>query len=86
MATAKVVSSLPAAAVPLAASLVTKHLYYDDTELFSCTGRVIAQYAGAQEGREVIVLDRTVMHPQGGETEFVLRLSSYSTIIKCVYY
>lgn len=65
MAAAKVLSSsLPVA--PLAASLVTKHLYYNDTELFSCTGRVIAQYAASQEGREVIVLDRTVMHPQGG--------------------
>ncbi len=67
MAAAKVLSSsLPAA--PLAASLVTQHLYYDDTELFSCTGRVIAQYAAAQEGRDVIILDRTVLHPQGGET------------------
>ena len=59
--------------VPLQAgadSLVTKHLYYDDTELFSCTGTVVAQYKPAarddQQQQCVLVLDETVMHPQGG--------------------
>lgn len=62
-------------------SLVTKHLYYDNTELFSCTGTVIAQYAPKQEGARdsqqvVLVLDETVMHPQGGRS--TLTVSYYS--------
>lgn len=57
------VSALPAIA---ASSLLTQHLYYDDTELFSSVGRVISQYAATKDGQEVLVLDQTVMHPQGG--------------------
>lgn len=69
---------MAAAGVPLQAgadSLVTKHLYYDDTELFSCTGTVVAQYelkeeskSGARDDQQqhTLVLDETVMHPQGG--------------------
>ena len=51
-----------------AEALSTEHLYYDDTELFSCTARVSRQWETEVDGekRTVLVLDRTVMHPQGG--------------------
>ena len=39
--------------------LVTKHLYYDDTEMFSNVGKVIAQYAGSKEGQTVIYIVAT---------------------------
>ncbi len=49
-----------------ASSLLTQHLYYDDTELFSSVGRIVSQYAASKDSQEVLVLDQTVMHPQGG--------------------
>lgn len=61
-------------------SLVTKHLYYDDTELFSNVGKVIAQYAGSKEGQTVIVLDQTVMHPQGGNWPLYCGLSIVNSV------
>ena len=49
-------------------NLVTEHLYYTDTELCQCKGKVIGvrliEFQG--ESRNVIILDQTVMHPQGG--------------------
>ena len=54
--------------------LVTEHLYYTDTELCECKGKVIGarliEFQG--KGRNVIILDQTVMHPQGGEVNFLL--------------
>ena len=54
--------------------LVTEHLYYTDTELCECKGKVIGarlmEFQG--ESRNVIILDQTVMHPQGGEDKFLL--------------
>ena len=63
-----------------AEALTTEHLYYDDTELFSCTAHVTRQWNTEVDGekRTILVLDRTVMHPQGG----VVNLGSYS--ILCV--
>ena len=51
-----------------ARALATEHLYYEDTELFSCTAHVSGQWETEVNGekRTVVVLDRTVMHPQGG--------------------
>ena len=51
-----------------AEALRTEHLYYDDTELFSCTAHVTTQWETEVNGekRTILVLDRTVMHPQGG--------------------
>lgn len=51
-----------------AESLSTEHLYYDDTELYTNTGRVTAEWETETNGEKMIslVLDRTVMHPQGG--------------------
>ncbi len=49
--------------------LSTLHLYYEDTELFSCEAKVIGQeeIVGKTGERQIcLVLDRTVMHPQGG--------------------
>lgn len=48
--------------------LSTEHLYFDDTELYSCTAHVTGQWETEMNGktRTVLVLDRTVMHPQGG--------------------
>lgn len=50
--------------------LKTVHLYYDDTEMFTCE----AILAGHEEipskdgGKQLcLILDKTVMHPQGGE-------------------
>lgn len=54
----------------MASELRTTHLYYDDTELFSCEARVLAQEELEGKGGEkqlCLILDRTVMHPQGGE-------------------
>ena len=54
--------------------LVTEHLYYTDTELCECKGKVIGarlmEFQG--ENRNVIILDQTVMHPQGGKDKFLL--------------
>lgn len=51
-----------------AEALTTVHLYYDDTELFSCTAHVTGQWETEIDGnkRTVLVLDQTIMHPQGG--------------------
>lgn len=51
-------------------SFSTIHLYYDDTYQFSCRGNVLGIYETQVNGekRSVVVLDQTVMHPQGGET------------------
>lgn len=48
--------------------LQTTPLYFSDTYLFNCTGTVLAQYDTQHNGKtvKVIVLDQTVMHPQGG--------------------
>lgn len=48
---------------------VTEHLYYTDTELCESKGKVIGvrliEFQG--ESRNAIILDQTVMHPQGGK-------------------
>lgn len=46
----------------------TTHLYYADTELFSNSAKVIGEYSVEISGNQLlaIVLDQTVMHPQGG--------------------
>ena len=51
-----------------AEALNTEHLYYEDTELYTNTGHVTGQWDTEMNGekRKCIVLDRTVMHPQGG--------------------
>lgn len=51
-----------------AANLATIHLYYDDTELFSSTSTLTAVLELETNGEKQIalVLDKTVMHPQGG--------------------
>ena len=49
--------------------LSTVHLYYEDTEQFSCEAKVVAQLELEKKdgSKELcLVLDRTVMHPQGG--------------------
>ena len=50
-------------------SLSTAHLYYDDTYRFSNPARVVAIEEAESNGVKLtaLVLDRTVMHPQGGE-------------------
>lgn len=53
-------------AASLSSFYSTAHLYYDDTYLFSCTAKVVSIYEG-DDNKTVIVLDQTVMHPQGGE-------------------
>ncbi len=49
-------------------NLATDHLYYSDTYLFSCSAKVLSQYNTQynEESLTVLVLDQTVMHPQGG--------------------
>lgn len=53
---------------PVVKGLSTVHLYYNDTELFSNTGRIIAVHEVESNGGKLMVLvaDETVMHPQGG--------------------
>ena len=49
--------------------LSTVHLYYSDTELYNNTARVISVHEVETTGGEkriAVVLDETVMHPQGG--------------------
>lgn len=51
--------------------LHTERLYYDDTELYSCTARVTAtrdKEANENNGLCAVVTDATVMHPQGGKS------------------
>ena len=52
----------------MASALSTTHLYYADTELFSNTAKVIGEHSVEVNGSQLlaIVLDQTVMHPQGG--------------------
>ena len=47
------------------AGLSTVHLYYEDTEQFSCEAKVLAEEQ-LENSDLCLVLDRTVMHPQGG--------------------
>ena len=65
-----------------AVALSTVHLYYEDTELFSNTAKVIAvrEADPEVEGERLVVLvtDETVMHPQGGKEKMVMRLSMSS--------
>ena len=60
---------------------VTEHLYYNDTELCECKGKVIGarliEFQG--ESRNAIILDQTVMHPQGGKENLF-----YSTFLSLV--
>ena len=59
-----------------AVALSTVHLYYEDTELFSNTAKVIAvrEADSEVEGERLVVLvtDETVMHPQGGKKKMVM--------------
>ena len=59
-----------------AAALSTVHLYYEDTELFSNTAKVIAvrEADPEVEGERIVALvtDETVMHPQGGKEKMVM--------------
>lgn len=61
-----------AAQASCADGLATNHLYYDDTYLFSCNGTVLAQYGTEHNGETmtVLVLNQTVMHPQGGTQNY----------------
>jgi len=50
--------------------LSTAHLYYGDTELFTSEGKLIAEEEVPLKDGGVstsLILDRTVMHPQGGK-------------------
>ena len=53
---------------------VTEHLYYADTELCECKGKVIGarliEFQG--ESHNAIILDQTVMHPQGGKDKVLV--------------
>ena len=49
----------------------TVHLYYGDTALFTCEAKILQQEElepkdGVDGKQFCLVLDRTVMHPQGG--------------------
>ena len=46
--------------------LCTDHLYYNDTYLFSCESEVLLVMEQEESGKCVIILNKTVMHPQGG--------------------
>ena len=51
----------------MTSELRTEHLYYEDTYLFECTAKVLhISEADADAGTQIVVTDRTVMHPQGG--------------------
>ena len=51
-----------------AGGLSTEHLYYDDTEQYTNTAHVTGEWDTEMNGEKLtsLVLDRTVMHPQGG--------------------
>ena len=54
--------------------LKTDHLYYADTALFTCEAKVLRQeeLEAARDGRQIsLILDRTVMHPQGGNSSLI---------------
>ena len=53
--------------------LSTVHLYYEDTEQFTCEARLLKQEDAASKDKNsqfALILDRTVMHPQGGEPSY----------------
>ena len=52
-----------------ACPLTTVHLYYDDTYLFRNTAKILAVRDTEVDGviRTIVILDQTVMHPQGGQ-------------------
>lgn len=57
--------------MPIMASaedLSTVHLYYEDTALFTCEAKVVrVEEVEGKDGKQLcLILDRTVMHPQGG--------------------
>lgn len=56
-------------AAVLKRSFTTIPLYYDDTYLFSSMGKVLGIYDIQFNGekKDVVVLDQTVLHPQGGQ-------------------
>lgn len=58
----------------MATSLNTIHLYYDDTEQFTCEASVIGKETVTKDGKkeECLILNRTVMHPQGGQLSWLL--------------
>ena len=49
-------------------ALSTNHLYYANTEVFSNVAKVIGEHTVEINGGQLtaVVLDETVMHPQGG--------------------
>ncbi|WVZ13308.1 hypothetical protein V8G54_017838, partial [Vigna mungo] len=53
----------------------TKLEYYDDMWSLQCTATLLSHFKG-DDGRHVLILDRTIFHPQGGgqpaDTGFVL--------------
>lgn len=60
-----------------APDLSTVHLYYEDTEQFTCEARLLKQEDVVSKDKSpqfALILDRTVMHPQGGE-QFLLSCS-----------
>ena len=52
--------------------LSTSHLYYTDTYLFSCTAKVLAVQETMFNDTmyTTVILDQTVMHPQGGNDNY----------------
>ena len=69
-----------------AETLSTVHLYYDDTELYTNTGHVIGEWDTELNGgkQTCLVLDRTVMHPQGGKTRIRMHYNESSELKKVV--
>lgn len=61
--------------------LTTTHLYYADTYLFSNNARVVAIEEVELNGVKLtaLVLDQTVMHPQGGELNLYYLTTSLET-------
>ena len=55
-------------------ALSTNHLYYANTELFSNSAKVIGEHTVEVNGSQMtaVVLDETVMHPQGGMSTYSL--------------
>ena len=67
--------------------LKTVHLYYDDTEKFSCDSKVELLEEDIRNGKHTpsLVLDRTVMHPQGGLKSIALWDIVVTVSGACVY-
>ena len=63
--------------------LSTIHLYYKDTYLFTNTAKVLSVSDADVDGkiRTTVVLDQTVMHPQGGQQGLAQLLRLISTIL-----